>query len=155
MLIVFLLLITLGIRRLGYVEFSAASKLLSRTSLRRAVQEEIHMEELRTALMDADTVEGCWSVVRVTCRELRFTSAHLKVAGMSFYEEFSRATESSTCDIELTLGHQSWLVLTHAEEETSSRMSMAVLNQLQSAMRNKLVELHPVPLQVRVSSTAA
>ena len=143
------------VSKLGYVEFSAASRLFSRTSLRRAVQEEIHLEELRTALADAHTVEGCWHVVRVACRELRFSSAHLKIAGISFYEEFAPITDGCSCDIELTLGHQSWLVLTHSAEETSSRMSMAVLNQLQSAMRNKLGELHPVPMQVRVTSTAA
>ena len=155
MVVVFLLFVALGVKQLGYVEFSAAGRLLSRTSLRRAVQEEIHLEELRTALADAQTIEGCWHVVRVACRELRFASAHLKVAGMSFYEEFFPTPDGATCDIELTLGHQSWLVLTHSAEETSSRMSMAVLNQLQSAMRNKLGELNPSPMQVRVTSTAA
>ena len=155
MLVIFLLFLAFGIKQLGYVEFSAAKRLFSRTSLRRAVQEEIHLEELRTALVDAQTVEGCWHVVRLACRELRFASAHLKIAGISFYEEFSPITDGCSCDIELTLGHQSWLVLTHSAEETSSRMSMAVLNQLQSAMRNKLGELHPVPMQVRVSTNAA
>ncbi len=155
MLIVFILFLAFGIKQLGYVEFSAFSRLVSRTSLRRAVQEEIHLEELRTALADASTVEGCWQVVRVACRELHFTSVHLKIAGTSFYEAFSHTADVSSCDIELTLGQQSWLVLTHSPEEASSRMSMAVLNQLQSAVRDKLGELQPVPMQVRMTSTAA
>ncbi|MGI4830211.1 MAG: glycosyltransferase family 4 protein [Janthinobacterium lividum] len=155
MLAIFVLLMALGIKRLGYVEFSAARKLFSRFSLRRAVQEEIHLEELRTALSDAHTVEGSWHVVRIACRELQFSSAHLKVGGMSFYEEFSASDAAASCDIELTLGHQSWLVLTHSAEETSSRMSMAVLNQIQSAMRKKLSELQPSSMQVRAATTAA
>ena len=155
-LVIFLAMVALGIKRLGYIEFSAARRLLSRSSLRRAVHEEIQMEELRAALADARSVEGCWHVVRVSCRELRFASAHLKVAGTSFYEEFRTGGASAqVCDIELTLGHQSWLVLGHSPEESSARMSMSVLNQIQTAMRNKLGELQPVPLQVRVTSTAA
>ena len=155
MLAVFILLMALGIKRLGYVEFSAARKLFSRFSLRRAVQEEIHLEELRTALADTHSIEGCWHVARIACRDLRFSSAHLKVGGLSFYEEFYTPEDGASCDIELTLGHQSWLVLTHSAEEASSRMSMAVLNQIQSAMRKKLGELQPNPMQVRVTSTAA
>lgn len=155
MLIVFILFIAFGIRQLGYVEFSAAGKLLSRISLRRAVQEEIHLEELRAALTDAESVEGCWIVVRVACRELQFASAHLKVAGVGYYEEFARTEDGTSCDIELTLGNQSWLVLTHSAEEESSKMSMAVLNQLQSALRDKLRELHSIGMQIQVTSTAA
>ncbi len=155
MLIIFFLFTGLGIRQLGYVEFSAAKKLLSRTSLRRAVQEEIHLEELRTALTDADTIEDCWVVVRSACRELRFASAQLKVDGVSYYEEFLPTRHGSSFDIELTLGHQSWLVLSHPAEEDSSRMSMAVLNQLQSAMRSRLSQLQSAALQAQVTSTAA
>ncbi len=155
MLGVFFVLLAFGIKRLGYVEFSAARRMLSQVSLRRAVQEEIHLEELRTALADAHSIEGCWQVVRIACRELRFTSAQLKVGNISYFEEFAEAADSSSCDIELTLGHQSWLVLRHSAGEASSKTSMAVLNQLQSVMRKKLQELPPVPMQVRVSSTAA
>ena len=154
-LFLFILFLAYGIKRLGYVEFSAAIRLLSRSSLRRAVQEEIQLEELRTALADAQTVEGCWHVVRVACRELRFASAYLKVGGFSYYEEFSRAPDGSSCDIELTLGEQSWLVLTHSAEETSSSMSMSVLNQLQSAMRDKLGKLEPIAIHARVTTSAA
>ena len=155
MLIIFFLFMAFGIRQLGYVEFSAASKFLSRTSLRRAVQEEVHLEELRTALADANTVEDCWVLVRAVCRELQFASAHLRVSGKSFSEEFAKTKDGHTCDIELTLGQQSYLVLTHSAEEASSRMSMAVLNQIQSAMRDKLGELHAVQMPIRATSTAA
>ncbi len=154
-LIVFVVFMGLGIRQLGYVEFSAFGRFLSRISLRRAVQEEIHLEELRTALADAETIEACWVVMRSACRHLQFASVHLKVAGTSFYEEFAKTADGTSCDIELTLGQQSWLVLTHSAEEASSRMSMAVLNQLQSAMRDKLSELQSVPMQIQVTSTAA
>jgi hypothetical protein len=144
-----------GINRLGYVEFSAARKLLSRTSLRRAVQEEIQLHELRTALADVQTVEGCWHVVRLTCRDLRFASAHLQVNGKEFFEQFEDAEEISGCEIELTLGHQSWLVLKHSGEETSSRMSMSVPNQMQSIMRRKLQELEPALITVPATRSAA
>lgn len=155
MLIIFVLFMAFGIRQLGYVEFSAAKKLFSRSAIRRAVQEEIQLEELRAALGDAKTVEACWTVVRVACRELHFASAHLKVGGLSFFEEFIPTEDGTSCDIELTLGPQSWLVLTHSADQASSRMSMAVLNQLQAAMRGKLSELHSVPRPVCITSTAA
>ena len=155
MLIVFFFFMAFGIRQLGYVEFSAASKLLSRGSLRRAVQEELHLEELRVSLADAESVEDCWNVVRIACRELQFASAHLQVGGVSYYEEFTKTVSGTTCDIELTLGYQSWLVLTHSAAEESSKMSMAVLNQLQSAMRNKLRNFNALDMQIQVTSTAA
>ncbi len=154
-MVLFFVLLAVGIKRLDYVEFNAARKMLSRSSLRRAVQEEVQLEELRLALQDARTVEGCWHVLRVTCRELSFSSAQLRVGGLSFFEEFFRSPEGRACDIELTVGQGSWLVLGHSTEDASARMSMAVLNQLQSAVRLKLLELQPHPRQVTVSTSAA
>jgi UDP-GlcNAc:undecaprenyl-phosphate GlcNAc-1-phosphate transferase len=153
--VLFLVLLAIGINRLGYVEFSAVGRLFSRLSFRRAVQEEIHLEELKVALADAQSVEGCWHVVRVACRELRFASAQLRVGSLNFFEEFTEVTDSASCDIELRLGHQSWLMLRHSCEECTARMSMSVLNQLQAVMRKRLQELQPTAMPVRVSSTAA
>ncbi len=155
MLIIFLALVILGINRLGYIEFSAARKLLSRSSLRRAVLEEIQLHELKTALADVRTVEGCWHVVRITCRDLHFVSAHLQVNGTEFFEQFSEVPEISGCEIELTLGHQSWLVLKPSCEESSSRMSMSVPHQLQSIMREKLQQLEPARIAVPATRSAA
>ena len=153
--VLFFVLLGIGIKRLGYIEFSAARRMLSRSSIRRAVKEEVELEELRVALMDARTVEGCWHVVRVTCRELSFSSARFQVGGVSFFEEFFESDEGLACDIELTLGHGSWLILRHSTDEASTRMSMAVLNQMQSAVRLKLQEFQPLPRPVTVSTSAA
>lgn len=154
-LALFFVLLGFGIKRLGYVEFTAARKMLSRSSIRHAVKEEVKLEELRTALQDARSVEGCWHILRVTCRELSFSSAHLRAGGQDFYEEFFMSSEAEACDIELTLGQGSWLILRHSTEETSPRMSMAVLNELQSSVRSKLVELQVHTRQVAVSTSAA
>ena len=154
-LLLFVLLSGFGVKRLGYIEFTAARKMLSRSSIRRAVQEEVRLEELRTALADTHSLEGCWHVVRLTCRDLSFASAQLRVNGLHFNEEFLPCNDASCCEIELTLGHGSWLVLRHSPEEASSRMSMSVLNQLQSAMRKKLQELQTVSVRAQMTSTAA
>ncbi len=154
-LILFFVLLGLGIRRLGYIEFSAARRMLSRSSIRRAVKEEVKLEELRTALQDAHSVEGCWHILRVTCRELSFSSAQLNVGEAHYAEEFFSSTESAACDIELTLGHGNWLLLRHSTEEVSARMSMAVLRELQSAVRLRLQDLQPHPRQVTVTTSAA
>lgn len=156
MLVLFVVLVVIGISRLGYVEFSAARRLLSRMSIRRGVQEEIHLEELKAALADVQSVEGCWHVLRIACRELRFASARLKVGSIDYFEEFLESEDGSSCDIELRVGHQCWLVLTHSgEEDAAARMSMSVLNQMQTLVRKKLQDLQPAAIPVRVTSTAA
>src|SRR6202035_5811736 len=83
-LVLFCFLVFVGVRRLGYIEFTAVRKTLSHKTMRLAVQEEIHLQELTRALLDAETIDTCWNVVRDTCCSLKFASAHLQLNGRSF-----------------------------------------------------------------------
>ncbi len=152
-LVLFCLLVLLGVKRLGYIEFTAARRTLSHRTMRQAVQEEIHLEELSRALLEADTIETCWHVVRDACSALHFASAHLQFNGRSFFEEFAESSEEPCCRIQLSLGDQGSLSLTRTTEQAPPRIMMAVLVHVQSSMTRKALQLEDS--RINVSTTAA
>jgi UDP-GlcNAc:undecaprenyl-phosphate/decaprenyl-phosphate GlcNAc-1-phosphate transferase len=152
-LVLFCFLIFVGVRRLGYIEFTAARKTLSHKTMRLAVQEEIQLQELRCALLDANTVDTCWDIVRNACSSLQFATAHLQLNGRSFFENFAESTEEPCCRIQLLLGDRGSLVLTCMFEQTPPRIMMAILIHLQSSMAKKAFEFESSP--INITSTAA
>ena len=137
-LALFLTLVVLGIGRLGYVEFSAVLKIFSTLLLRRAVQDQIYLEELRGELQVAADAEAWWRIVCRACTRLDFASARLELPGLSFYEQFVPTHELPACHIHLGLGTHGSLVLTRLAERSSPRAMMSVLHQLQMTIRDKV-----------------
>ncbi len=68
MLILFCVLVLVGIDRLGYVEWYAARRTLSRMNMREAMQQEIYLMELDRTLVYADSADACWSIVQKDLR---------------------------------------------------------------------------------------
>jgi UDP-GlcNAc:undecaprenyl-phosphate/decaprenyl-phosphate GlcNAc-1-phosphate transferase len=82
--IVFAVLVGLGVQRLGYVEFGAAGRLLWKGGLRRAVQDEIQLEQFRRAVASARTPEECWHAVEDAAATFGFVRRELHLSGRSY-----------------------------------------------------------------------
>ncbi len=88
-IVLFCLLALLGIRRLDYVEFRTATQYLRQGRILKMLQGDIHVENYRTAIQAATTVDEYWSAVREACRHMEFCSIRMTVAGQSFSEDFT------------------------------------------------------------------
>ena len=126
-----------GVDRLGYIEFKAAARTISSKVMRRAVMDEIYLQELDRSLAKADTVDMFWEIVRNTCRDLNFASAHMEYQGQSFYEQFVTTQEKQTCKIQIGFGEDGHLSLARTPEKAPPRIMMAVLDRLQHLVEER------------------
>ncbi|HLI78106.1 MAG TPA: MraY family glycosyltransferase, partial [Acidobacteriaceae bacterium] len=142
-LVLLLILVVLGISRLGYTEFIAvARELFAIRSIRSAIRGTICVEDFYLALRSADSIEACWQVLRTACHDLHFMSAELEIDGQRFHEVFFQCEPgTSSFGIELHLGEGSSLYLTRVSDENAPRITMNVLHRLQSLMRLRIREL--------------
>ncbi len=145
-LVLLLILLVLGISRLGYTEFIAvAREALTIRTIRSAIRGTICVEDFYLALQSADSIDACWEVLRTACRDLHFASAELEIQGQRFRETFFECDPgTASFGIELRLGEGSTLFLTRVSEENAPRITMNVLHRLQSTMRVRIEELATV-----------
>jgi UDP-GlcNAc:undecaprenyl-phosphate/decaprenyl-phosphate GlcNAc-1-phosphate transferase len=138
---VFCSLIWVGINYLGYVEFDALRKTLSRKSVLRSLHEEIYLHELRRSIEDAETVESLWSMVRSACNDMAFATAQMYFLKSSFEATFIRSAIDPSWKMNIALGKQSHLVLTRTGEDPPPRLMISMLVLLQEAMSEKEITL--------------
>ncbi len=142
-LVLLLVLIVLGISRLGYPEFIAvAREALTLRTIRSSIRGTICVEDFYLAIRSADSLEACWEVLRTACHDLHFASAELEIQGMRFREVFFECSpHTASFGIELRLGEGSTLYLTRISEENAPRITMNVLHRLQSVTRVRIEQL--------------
>jgi len=127
LLIVFCCLVLLGVKRLGYVEFSTAWKLLSQRAFLRGMQETMYLDRLAASLDAADSLDACWEVICAMCGELQFVSVEMEYDGQSYAGVLQIAEEEPDWAMTLTLGSQGMLRITrHSEIKSPSLMMLAL-----------------------------
>ena len=137
LVLLFVAVVVYGIKHLGYVEFRAVRRTLSHGAIRRAVKEEIHLEEMRRALSTADTPEQCWAVVRRTCEELHITTVQMKLCGVRFIQHPFGSSQEPSCTVHVPLGEDSWLLLA-GPVSVAPQAITAALQPIQLAMQDRL-----------------
>ena len=154
-LLLFVALVVFGIRRLRYVEFSAARKMFSHTLFRRVVQDRIYLDELGHALKRARNAEEWWQVVRNTADKLLFASARLQLDEQTFSEDFLAASLRLSCRIHIGLGNRGYLELTRSEEHPAPDHMMAVLQHVQQSLNDTPCSFAGAPGRSSVYMSAA
>lgn len=135
-ILLFAILVALGIRRLGYVEFRAARKTLSHGRVRRAVADEIFLEELRRALTAAETIDDCWIVLQRTCKELSHNGSHLQLGSERTIREAMQASTAAS-QLRVVLAENHWLLLT-GPTPTATRSLADLTHHIQVAVQHRL-----------------
>jgi UDP-GlcNAc:undecaprenyl-phosphate/decaprenyl-phosphate GlcNAc-1-phosphate transferase len=74
----------LGVRKLGYVEFSSVGIFLLGGELRRMLRLRICLKEYEDSLSGARSLEECWAAVSEVCRAAGFRYVALQVEGKLF-----------------------------------------------------------------------
>ena len=136
-IIVFCSLSWIGINALGYVEFSAARKIFSQKTVRRVLQQEIYLTELRRSIAAAETVQDCWSVVHAACADLAFAFVEMRLNGETFESIPEGISAEPTWQMTLSLGRSGHLSLTRVVESTTPLLMMSVLHLLQEGIKSK------------------
>ncbi len=122
---IFLLLAFAGIDYLDYIELGAARRAVSSKQVLRQVREEIYLRELERSILDAESPEGCWTVVRRVCAEVRIDMVEMLLEEMHF-EHGSIAGEEVSLRMTLPLGEHGYLKVSRGGSETSKLMMSAV-----------------------------
>ena len=138
--LLFMVLVLIGVRSLGYVEFRAARKTLSHRAIRKAFADEIYLEELRHALTEAQTPDDCWMILRRTCNELSRAGAHLQLGSERAIREAMLASDTASCQLRVLLAENTWLLLTgHTHLATLSLANLT--HHIQAAVQQRLATL--------------
>jgi UDP-GlcNAc:undecaprenyl-phosphate GlcNAc-1-phosphate transferase len=118
--VLFCLLAFFGIKHLGYVEFSAARRVLTKTFL-GMVSYEIYLKQLREELLGADTSEEFWINVREACQKMGFSSVHLTLDGDSFEDCFESSTAPGW-QLSMSFGKRGNIVLKQSIQRSTDRL---------------------------------
>ena len=152
-ILAFCSLVFAGVNCLGYVEFSAVRRTLSKRKILRVLQEEIYLQELDRSLLGAATVGECWEVVRNACTDLRFASVRMYLLGTSFEETFAGRPDDISWEMNLSLGRNGHLSVTRVAESKAPLLMMSALHLVQESIKAK--ELFLADPATQVSESAA
>ena len=74
----------IGVRNLGYSEFSLASRLLFDGTFRQVIDVRFRLQQFEQSLAGAHTLNECWERIQTGCREFGFTGVRLSLQGEVF-----------------------------------------------------------------------
>jgi len=95
--VLFCLLAWVGVRRLGYVEFGVAGKLLLPSNFLRLIGAQLRLRTLQDELACAEDMDQCWDAIAGACREFGFSRVVLRLAGTSREAWLGEREAPSTC----------------------------------------------------------
>ncbi len=124
----------LGIKRLGYIEFSTARRVLSTGGLLRLVQGEVYLSQFREALRHAETHQECWITIRNTCQDLHFASLELTLDGETFEEIFDPAAGDSAWLFTMSFGNKGNIALRRSMHGESQSLLNSFFQILQDSI---------------------
>lgn len=110
-LIVFCVAVWIGIRRLGYVEFDTAGRMLLAGSFRNLLRSHISLRNFEDCLLRAQTPDECWIVLKNAYGEFGFNQIQMRLAGHSYREQRASLDWSQTWRLEIPLSESDYLHL--------------------------------------------
>lgn len=148
-LVMAVILVAVGIKALGYTEFSAARQALSRRRVMGNVRDEILMSELDGILEAANTPDEVWFAVGEICGRMKLQPVSMLFMGVSFEAREEGRMRREPLQVRLQIGADGDLVLRSAAAERHT-VSFARIEQLQDALGRKLEQLGGVAAPARV-----
>jgi UDP-GlcNAc:undecaprenyl-phosphate/decaprenyl-phosphate GlcNAc-1-phosphate transferase len=136
-IVLFCAIAWLGIKRLGYIEFSTARRVLSSGGLLRLVQHEVYLSHFREALLKAQTRSECWTTVRNTCKDLHFASIELTLDGEIFQEVFDSSVSETAWQFTMSFGKKGDIALRRSAQSESQSLLNSFFQILQDSIGTK------------------
>ncbi len=88
-IVLFCIVIWAGVRRLGYIEFDVAGRMVAQGVFRRMIQANLVLREFEQSLGQAATDQDCWAAVRDASRELGFARVELELDRTRWTEQLN------------------------------------------------------------------
>lgn len=129
-----------GVKKLRYVEFRAASRVLRSGGILHLVQHEIYLQGLRELLLESQTPRECWRAIRMMCQDLRFASVDLSLEGEKFQELFDSVGTRSAWEFSLPLGERGRIHLTRRFGQGDPMHLLAAVCVVQECLEEKRFE---------------
>jgi UDP-GlcNAc:undecaprenyl-phosphate GlcNAc-1-phosphate transferase len=143
-LLLFCVLSYLGIKRLGYVEFSAASRVLSSGRMRRFMQDEVYLDKFRYALSRAKSAADCWSVIREACAKLDFASLQLALEGQQFEAVFIPEVTNPGCKMQFAFKGEGRMLITRVGQGELPFSMMSFFHVVQEVIETRARDAKPI-----------
>lgn len=115
-IVLFCIVVWFGVRRLQYVEFGVAHRMLRTGEFRRMLKANIRLQIFQEAISRSATGEECWPLILEACRDFGFTSVQLRVGDTCFEETFSRSSHRRDEDdwsVRIELDHGDYAIVRH------------------------------------------
>jgi UDP-GlcNAc:undecaprenyl-phosphate GlcNAc-1-phosphate transferase len=132
----FILLASIGINYLGYIELGAARRALSYKRVFRIVRDEIYLHDLERALERAATLEDCWDIVASTFADMGFARIEMNLHG-SFFEVGGSSSMRPGWKLTIPLGQSGSLQLLRNDGEPPPKLMVSVVERMQTVMARK------------------
>lgn len=140
--VAFCALALVGIRRLNYVEFRMARRLISRRALRQLLQETTCIESLARSIDEAANPEACWNVIQCARQQLQITHVALDLDGYAFSSIRRSRDYDSGWEVSVRLAERGRLTLIQDDGVECPQLTLAALGTMQ---RHLIAWKRPAP----------
>ena len=151
-ILLFCALAFFAIKRLGYIEFITAGKVLRTGGVLRLVRQEIYLRNFEDSLSRATTPSECWTAIRGACLDLHFASAYLVFEGEIYQEIFDSFAAESAWQFSKSLGRKGRMTLTRMIKKDSPSLMSSFFHILQASMESKTCFEKPEPKSIGMSA---
>ncbi|HLK62879.1 MAG TPA: MraY family glycosyltransferase [Bryobacteraceae bacterium] len=142
-IVLFSVVVWFGVRRLKYVEFGVAHRMLKTGEFRRLLKANIRLQMFQEAVARSASGEECWPIIQEACRDFGFTSVQLHVGNQWFEETFVRHPRRSDDDdwsVRIELSRGDYAIVRHA---VNSPLEGMIILPFLEAMHGLLLEKRP------------
>jgi UDP-GlcNAc:undecaprenyl-phosphate GlcNAc-1-phosphate transferase len=132
---IFVVIVIVLVRKLGYVEFDALWGALRAFSPRRDVSSHLWLQGISSSLARARRTSDCWPVVKQACADLGFDHVRLVWRGRSYGEHIEAADPAVRWSIFISINKEDSLALSSTFPRQDQHRSVLLLLNL---LRNEL-----------------
>jgi UDP-GlcNAc:undecaprenyl-phosphate/decaprenyl-phosphate GlcNAc-1-phosphate transferase len=142
-IVLFCIVVCFGIRRLKYVEFGVAHRMLMTGEFRRMLNANIRLQMFHEAAERSGCSKDCWPIILEACRDFGFTSVYLRVGDTCFEETLDapRVSRGDADDwtVRIDLGQGDYAIIHHP---LNSPMQAMMIVPFLEAMHGQLAGKH-------------
>ena len=135
--VMFVVLVWAGVNYLGYAEFGALGRVLSRRLILRIVRDEIALHDLEKSVREAKVLDDCWQIVLQLGKDLHCARVELHY-GNTFLQNILVPGElHPPFSMPVPIGKRGHVLFIRDMQDPSPRLLAATLERLTQALAQK------------------
>lgn len=135
--LMFVVLVWAGVNYLGYAEFGALARVLSRQWILRIIRDEIVLHELEKSVGEAEMLDDCWHILLKVAKDLSCARVELHY-GNTFLQSILVSGElHPPMSMPVPIGKKGHVLFIRDTQHPSPRLMAATLERLTQALAQK------------------